>query len=316
MAVYTPVAPDELAAFLDHYDLGALTGCQGISDGIENTNYFVTTSRGRYVLTLFESIGYADLPYYLELMAFLAEHGVPSAHPLADRGGGYLRTLKNRPAALVQRLDGASVDDPDLEHCRAIGAALAHLHRQGRHFTGRRANTRGPRWWRQTADQVLPHLDAGRASLLRDELDHQSRHRNAGLPRGVIHADLFRDNALFTGHRLTGIIDFYYACNDVLLFDLAVTVNDWCRQPDGSLMADKALAILNEYHRQRPLQKHEGTFWPVLLRAAALRFWLSRLKDQLFPRPGELTRIKDPGEFERILRWHRERGGDGMAGWV
>ncbi len=303
MSVYTTIELQELEAFLLAYDLGALVEYRGISDGVENTNYFVTTTGGRYVLTLFESIGFDDLPYYLDLMAFLAEHGVPSAHPLPDRQGAYLRTLKSKPAALVQRLPGASVTEPNLEQCRAIGEALGHLHVEGLTFAGQRDHTRGPHWRRQTAEQLLPFLNAGDAALLQDEVKFQAQFTRSGLPWGVIHADLFRDNALFSGDRLTGIIDFYYACNSVLLYDLAVTVNDWCFR-DNALDADKTLAILSAYHARRPLWANERANWPAMLRVAALRFWLSRLQDLFFPRPGALTQIKDPDEFKRILRAH------------
>jgi len=304
MSVYTKIERPELEEFLRAYTVGTLVEYQGISAGIENTNYFVTTTGGQYVLTLFESIGFDDLPYYLDLMAFLAEHGTPSAHPLADRQGYYLRTCKNKPAALVQRLRGASITHPSLSQCRAIGSALGHLHVVGQAFAGQREHTRGPHWRRATAEQLLPLLDSAAADLLQTEIQFQSRFKRAGLPWGVIHADLFRDNALFVGDELTGIIDFYYACNSVLLYDLAVTVNDWCFHPDGFLEPDKTHAILMAYHARRPLQEQEHAVWPVMLRVAALRFWLSRLQDQLFPRPGELTKILDPDQFKRILQAH------------
>lgn len=306
MSVYTLLEFHELEIFLCHYDLGTLIEYQGIGEGIENTNYFVTTTRGHYVLTLFETLSFEDLPYYLDLMAFLSEHGIPSAHPLPDREGHYLRTLKNKPAALLQRLAGKSVTEPNRSQCRAIGEALGHLHTEGRAFTGRREHTRGPHWRKSMAEQLVPHMNAEDADLLRDELSFLAPYGRSAYPRGVIHADLFRDNALFVNDRLTGIIDFYYACNGVLLYDLAVTVNDWCSYPDASLEAEKVLAILSAYHAQRPLLECEHAVWPTMLRVAALRFWLSRLKDQLFPRPGTLTQIKDPDEFKRILIKHRE----------
>jgi homoserine kinase type II len=305
MSVYTTIAPEELKTFLEAYDLGTLVEYQGIDEGIENTNYFVTTTQGQYVLTLFESIGFDDLPYYLDLMAFLAERGVQSPHPLPDRGGSYMCTFKDKPAALVQRLPGHSVASPTIEQCQAVGEALGHLHLEGRAFAGRRDHTRGPQWRQRIAERLFPHLNPEDAALLREELRFQNQHYDrTGLPWGVIHADLFRDNALFCGDKLTGILDFYYACNGVMLYDLAVTVNDWCIHADGSLEADKAIAILSAYHQQRPLQEREHAIWPVMLRVAALRFWLSRLHDQLFPRPGELTQIKDPNWFKNILREH------------
>jgi homoserine kinase type II len=316
MSVYTRIEPDEMTAFLAEYDLGALQDYQGISAGIENTNYFVTTTVGRYVLTIFESIGFEDLPYYLDLMAFLAEHGIPSAHPMPDRGGSYLRRFKGKPVSLMQRLRGASVTEPDLVQCRAVGDAMGRLHLEGRAFAGHRDHTRGPHWRRSTAEQLLPHLSPEDGALLRSELELQSQYTRAGLPWGVIHADLFRDNALFVGDGLTGIIDFYYACNSVLLYDLAVTVNDWCIRPDGSLDADKTRGILDAYHRRRPLQDREREVWPVMLRVAALRFWLSRLHDKLFPRHGGQTTIKDPNEFKRILVRHRKQQDNLRSLWV
>lgn len=305
MSVYTTVTSQELEALLREYRLGTLVAYQGINEGIENTNYFVTTTQGQYVLTLFESIGYDDLPYYLELMAFLAEHGVPSPHPLPDRSGGYLRSFKNRPAALVQRLQGHSVAAPNNRQCHAIGQALGHLHVEGRSFGGRRDHSRGPQWRQAMAEKLLPHMPTEDAVLLREELDFHAHHyERVGLPAGVIHADLFRDNALFCGDELTGIIDFYYACNGVFLYDIAVIVNDWCTGPEGALDTDKVLEILSAYHGQRALEPVERAIWPVMLRVAALRFWLSRLHDRLFPRPGELTQIKDPDQFKNILRQH------------
>jgi homoserine kinase type II len=304
MSVYTPIEAGELEEFLRAYPLGTLLEYRGISAGIENTNYFVTTTAGRFVLTLFESIGFDDLPYYLELMAFLAEHGIPSAHPLADQQGCYVRTFKNKPAALVQRLEGAGVSRPNLRQCQAIGTALGSLHIVGRHFHLRREHTRGPAWRRTVGERLLAHLNPEDAALLRQELDFQAHYSRSGLPNGVIHADLFRDNALFRGDELMGIIDFYYACHGVLLYDLAVTINDWCTRADASLDWDKALAILTAYHRQRPLEDVEHTVWPTLLRVAALRFWLSRLHDRFFPRPGELTQSKNPDEFKRVLIQH------------
>lgn len=306
MSVYTRIETRELEAFLGEYDLGTLLAHRGISEGIENTNYFVTTTVGQYVLTIFESIGFEDLPYYLDLMAFLAEHGIPSAHPLADLQGSYLRTVMGKPAALVQRLPGTTVARPNLRQCRAIGHAMGRLHVQGQAFAGRREHARGPDWRRATAEQLLPHLHPGDADLLRQELQFQSRYRRTGLPWGVIHADLFRDNALFLGDKLTGIIDFYYACNSVLLYDLAVTVNDWCLGPDGRLNTARVLAILSAYHRERRLEQREHAAWPAMLRVAALRFWLSRLRDKVFPRHGGLTTIKDPDEFKGILLNHVE----------
>lgn len=305
MSVYTRIERHELEEFLCNYALGELVDFSGISAGIENTNYFVTTTHGEFVLTLFETMDAHELPYFLDLMAHLAEHGVPSAHPRADLQGRYLRRLNGKPAALVQRLCGANVDRPTPAQCAALGQALGHLHSAGLAFTGRRAHARGPAWREQTAHKVLPRLSRADAELVQTELQFQAQVRMDDLPQGVIHADLFRDNALFVGDTLTGIIDFYYACNDALLYDLAVTVNDWCSLPDGALQETALQPLLSHYQRQRPLHVREYDAWPALLRAAALRFWLSRLHDLHFPRRGEITHIKDPDVFKRILLQRR-----------
>lgn len=301
MSVYTRVERGELIEFLRDYPLGELTDFTGIKDGIENTNYFVSTERGRFVLTLFETMGAHELPYFLDLMAFLAKHQVPCPEPIKCHRGRYLRSLRGKPAALVRKLEGANVQSPNSAQCAAVGAALGHLHRTGLGFTGRRDNCRGPVWWNSTAQRVLTQLVEEDAALLHQELRFQSLHRVDHLPRGVIHADLFRDNVLFLGDRLTGIIDFYYACNDVLLYDVAITVNDWCSEPDGSLNNACLKNLLSAYQTQRSLESHERPDWPVMLRAAALRFWLSRLQDMHFPRSGEITHIKNPEVFKRIL---------------
>ncbi len=304
MSVYTVVERAELEAFLAHYSHSRLIDYQGIAAGIENTNYFVTTEQGEYVLTLFEQHTAEELGYFLDLMAYLAEHGVPSAHPLADREGHYLRTLKGKPAALVQRLPGESVEHPSPDHCYSLGGELGRIHRVGQDFPERRANPRGPHWWARTARTLEPLLDPADRRLLEEELAFQSDYHFEGLPRGVIHADLFRDNALFVEERLTGIIDFYYACDGFLLYDLAITANDWCVTSDGVLDEERLEALLEGYRQQRRFQPGEPEAWPVMVRAAALRFWLSRLNDLHFPREGEITHSKDPGAFRRILVSH------------
>ncbi len=316
MSVYTRVSHDELKAFLNRYDVAPLVEHVGIRAGIENTNYFVTTTAQQFVLTLFEKHAPEELVYFLELMAHLAEHGVPSPHPVRARDGHYLQTLNNKPAALVQRLQGRSPDHPNQRQCAAIGDALARLHHAGASFTGHRQNDRGPHWWRKTSEHVLPLLSPDDAEILREELRFQGLYRFADLPRGVIHADLFRDNAMFEGDELTGIIDFYYACNDILLYDVAVTVNDWCSYPDASLDMPTTLVLLRAYHAKRPFTAIERGAWPVMLRAAALRFWLSRLYDLHFPRPGEITHIKNPDEYKNILLDRRANESFLQRNWV
>ena len=307
MSVFTKVSHAELEAFLHQYDLGALLGFTGIGEGIENTNYFVDTSRGRWVLTLFERLNYDDLPFFLGLMEHLARHGYPSALPVADNDGQSLKALNGKPAALVARLTGQSVLFPSLAQCAAVGHALGELHKLTASYTGTCFNARGVEWRRSTGETLLPHVADDARALIADELEAQSRLDLAALPQGVIHADLFKDNVLFVDERLTGVIDFYYACNDALLYDLAVTLNDWCALPDGSLDRAHSAALLSAYRACRPPTAAEAQAWPLVLRAAAFRFYLSRLYDWTFPREGDLVHIKDPEPYRRILEHHREQ---------
>jgi homoserine kinase type II len=301
MSVFTTVSPDDLQHWLQDYAVGELRELRGIAAGIENTNYFVTTSTGRYVLTLFEKLTAQELPFYLNLMAHLAEHGVPSAHPVANRAGRYLGTLNGKPAALVARLDGSDVSAPTPVQCAAVGAVLARLHLAGESYRASMDNPRGPKWWNGVLPDILPFLPATEAALLQDEVRFQAQYRFSDLPRGAIHADLFRDNVLFTGDHVAGVIDFYFACTDVLLYDIAITVNDWCVTADGGLDHARTRALLDAYAAVRPYTAVERGAWPVMLRAAALRFWVSRLYDFHLPRAGEMTHAKDPGHFRRIL---------------
>ncbi len=301
MSVYTTVNEDELAAFLHRYDHGQLQSYEGITSGIENTNYFVTTTEAEYVLTLFEQHSADELPFFLDLTAFLSEHNIPCAHPLANKQGRYLEELKNKPAALVQRLRGASLEQPTDSHCFQVGEVLGAMHIHGQSFPQARTNDRGPHWWRETAAKLSGKLDNEQQQMLDDEICFQVSHKHDALPRGIIHADLFRDNVLFDGNHLSGLIDFYYACTDVLLYDLAVTVNDWCSTDDGELNGQLESAMLSGYTASRQLSDAENAAYPVMLRAAALRFWLSRLHDLHFPRAGEITHTKDPMAFQRIL---------------
>jgi homoserine kinase type II len=302
MSVFTPVGRDQLVEFLRNYPAGELLVHEGISDGIENTNYFVTTDRQAMVLTLFETHTFDEMGYFLDLMAHLSEHDIPSAHPVADNDNHYLRMLNDRPAALVQRLDGTSLDHPTDRQCAIIGAAMARMHLAGSSFKDKRDNGRGHDWHMTTAEKLLPQVPAEDAERLQLEMDYQRGNRFDGLPNGVIHADLFRDNALWNGDTLTGIIDFYYASDGALLYDIAVAVNDWCVEADGSFVGSRYRALVKSYHEVRAITSEETDAWPVVLRAAALRFWLSRLHDWHFPRPGEITHKKDPGAFRHIMR--------------
>ncbi len=301
MSVYTPVSARQLAAFLRRYDLGPVTNLQGVPDGIENTNYFLNTERGAYVLTLFEQYTVAEIPYFLQLMAHLAKRGIPSAHPVADRNGEYLNQLNERPAAIVQRLQGASLEKPSPRHCAAVGHYLAMIHKQGADFPLQKECSRDYAWCRRTAHKVLPLLPTEEQEMIRAELAYQAEHDFLQSPCGVIHADLFRDNVLFVGDKLSGIIDFYYSCHWPFIYDLAVAVNDWCNNGNAGWDEVNIKALLEAYRQIREVQPGEIELWPVVLRAAALRFWLSRLKDKHFPRSGTIIHIKDPATFAHRL---------------
>jgi len=305
MSVFTKVSHAELLEFLRQYPLGPVLGFQGIGEGVENTNYYVDTVDGRYVLTLFERLNHADLPFFLDLMEHLAQRGIPCPSPLHSREGATLKKLNGKPAALVQRLTGQSVLFPSASQCASVGALLGNLHVAAADFAGRAANARGAAWRRQTAEQLLPAVDADTAALIRDELAAQDELDLAALPQGVIHADLFRDNVLFVDERLSGVIDFYYACSDAQLYDLAVTVNDWCFDARGGLNTEYARWLVTRYAAIRPPAAAEKKAWPLVLRAAAFRFWLSRLYDWHFPRDGDLVHVKDPAEYRRKLEHHR-----------
>ncbi len=307
MSVFTKVTRDELARWLRDYAIGSLVDLQGIASGVENTNYFVTTTHGRYVLTLFERLSAAELPFYLNLMSHLARHGIPCPAPIADQRNELLGTLAGKPATLVTCLPGAPVMSPQPRHCALVGAMLAGMHLAGRSYAGSQENPRGPKWWRETSVAVMPFLDARRQALLRSELEFQRSSAAPGMPRGPVHADLFRDNVLFEGDGLGGFIDFYFAGVDAFLFDVAVTVNDWCIDAAGELDAVRAGALLAAYAGVRPFTEEERRAWPAMLRAGALRFWLSRLYDFYLPRPGELTHAHDPEHFRRVLESRRER---------
>jgi homoserine kinase type II len=304
MSVYTPVSEAQLTEWLRNYSVGRLRAFESVQAGIENTNYFVTTTQGRYVLTLFERLPAEELPFYLNLMAHLARHGIPSPAPIADLSDQYLSRLNGKPAALVTRLAGKSVERPGPRECAALGALLARMHLAGRSYAAYLENPRGPKWWRAAARAVRTFLDAEERTLLDEELRFQSLYRFPDLPRGPVHADLFRDNALFDDGRIAGVIDFYFAGTDCLLLDLAVCANDWCLVDparDRELDETKTRALLGAYAALRPFVPLERGAWPVLLRAAALRFWLSRLYDLHLPRPGVLVHAHDPEQFRDIL---------------
>ena len=304
MAVFTPVSREALSQWLTHYAVGPLQEQAAIAAGIENTNYFVTTEGGRFVLTLFEKLQAADLPYYLNLMDHLAQRGVPCPRPIPDRQGQFFRMLCDKPASLVTRLSGQSQMSPNTTHCRLFGEQVARLHLAAADYPDDAPNPRGPSWWLTAAARVRPFLDAAQNDLLTGELAFQTAHRFDALPRGAVHADLFRDNVLFDGDRVGGVIDFYFAGTDAWLYDLAIVVNDWCMTPEATLDPGRVQALVGAYQARRAVSAVERAAWPVMLRAGALRFWLSRLFDLHLPRPGEVLHPHDPTWFERILKHH------------
>jgi homoserine kinase type II len=322
MAVYTEVGFAEADALCQRLGLGALTDLQGIHSGIENTNYYATTVRGQWVLTLFERLHAEQLPYYLRLMQHLAARGIPVPAPQPDATGSLVHGMAGKPASVVTRLPGSHRLRPDAMHCHQVGQMLARMHLAGIDFDMQQPHLRGLSWWSDTVPLVLPHLGAEQAQLLADELAFQ-QHLAASpagqaLPRGPIHADLFRDNVMFDDtagpDRLCGFFDFYFAGTDTFLFDLAVCLNDWCSDPaSGALDEARATAFVLSYESARPLSTGEQRALPALLRAGALRFWISRLWDWHLPRSAALLSPKDPAHFERVLRariatpWHPPR---------
>lgn len=304
MSVFTCVSEADARSLLEQFEIGALSQLEGIVSGIENTNYFLTTTQSTYVLTLFEQLSVEELPFFLRLMSYLSNQQVPCPQPVANKNGQMLLDLHHKPASIVSRLHGKSITTPDLSHCAEVGSTLAQIHLAGQSFEVHRDNPRGSAWWKALAPQLAPKLSTDLAELLHNEIRYQALHRFQDLPRGIIHADLFRDNVLFHEGQLTGVIDFYFACTDSWLYDLAITVNDWCVNENITIDAARVRALLQAYHKLRPLSALERGAWPVLLRAAALRFWVSRLFDLHFPREGELTHAKDPEHFRLLLSHH------------
>jgi homoserine kinase type II len=307
MAVFTPVSQDQASQLLSDLGLGQLTQLRGIEGGIENTNYFASTDQGEYVLTLFERLTHDQLPFYLYLMKHLAEQGIPVPKPAANLDGDILHALCGKPAAVVNRLTGQSQLAPQIAHCAQMGSMLARMHLAARDYQRSQPNLRGLTWWNETAPAILAHMDEAQSSLLRCELAYQNHMAQsaayAALPQGPVHADLFRDNVMFEAETLTGIVDFYFAGVDTWLFDLAVCLNDWCIDfPTGAHVADRARALLAAYQSVRPLQMAERALLPAMLRAGALRFWISRLWDFHLPRNAAMLTPHDPTHFERVLR--------------
>jgi homoserine kinase type II len=310
MAVYTDVAAEELARFVAGYDIGDLLAYKGIAEGVENSNFLVHTSRGHFILTLYERrVAERDLPFFLALMEHLAGRGITCPQPVRNRAGETLGRLAGRPAAIVTFLDGMWIRRPSAAHCAALGEALARLHLAGVDFPMHRDNALSVTGWRALFAVCGKHADDVRRDLkglLAAELDLLEREWPQGLPQGVIHADLFPDNVFFLGDRLSGLIDFYFACTDTLVYDVAICLNAWCFEQDHSYNVTKGRALLASYAKTRALSPAEWEKLPLLARGAALRFLLTRLVDWLNVPPGALVRPKDPIEYLRKLRFHQK----------
>jgi homoserine kinase type II len=310
MAVYTDVAADELAEFLSPYDLGELLSYKGIAEGVENSNFLLHTARGSFILTLYEKrVAKDDLPFFLALMTHLAAHGINCPQPVKNRNGEALGSLCGRPAAIISFLEGIWLRRPNAAHCAGVGEALAKMHLAGANFTMTRANALSVSGWRPLFERAADRADTvqpGLRDLIARELDYlESGVWPADLPLGVIHADLFPDNVFFLGEALSGIIDFTFACNDLLAYDVAICFNAWCFEPDHSFNVTKARAFLSAYGRARKLSEAEEAALPLLARGSALRFLLTRLVDWLNVPPGALVKPKDPLEYVRKLRFHQ-----------
>ncbi len=309
MAVYTDVSFEDLEAFLGAYDLGTVHAFKGIAEGVSNSNYYLLADAGAFILTLYEQrVEAADLPFYLGLMDHLAQRGLPCPTPVRTRSGAWTGMLNGKPAAILTFLDGVSLRRPTSEHCGLAGRALAELHAAGESFNGTRRNALGPEGWVKLSADCAPDADSvagGMRNLVETELRTLLETWPRALPDGVIHADLFPDNVLFMDNRVSGIIDFYFACNDWLAYDLAVALNAWCFEPDGAYNVTKGRALIAGYQGLRPLLAEERDALPLLCRGAALRFLLTRLYDWIHRSPGALVRIKDPKEYVRRLRFHR-----------
>jgi len=312
MAVFTPVSLDDLIDWMPQFNLGKPLAIKGIASGIENSNFFLTTETGEYVLTIFEKLTFAQLPFYLHLMRHLAERGVLVPVPVPNHQGEIIHSMHGKPASIVTKLEGSSQLSPQPVHCAEVGAMLAKMHLAGQDFEIRQPNLRAIDWWQATTPVVMPYLPESQQRLLRAEMHAQEAfaasdtyHR---LPRGPVHADLFRNNVMFDGERLTGFFDFYFAGCDTWIFDVAVTVNDWCIDLEsGALDVPRVRALLDAYHAVRPFNDAEKHAWQPMLQAGALRFWLSRLYDFHLPRKAEMLTPHDPTHFERILRQRIEQ---------
>ncbi|WP_037588527.1 homoserine kinase [Stenoxybacter acetivorans] len=307
MSVYTSVSDDEMRLFLADYTLGEFIALRGIAQGVTNSNYFLDTTAGTYVLTVFEVLQQAELPFFLLLKQYLSERGVACPAPIARKDGRFDSVLANKPACVVRCLNGHDVSVPTEKQCFHTGAMLAKMHLAVADFPLSMPNPRYDVWWHESAQKLLPHLSQDDAQLLQDEIVFLDRHSGSHLPAGIIHADLFKDNVLLNGDEVAGFIDFYYACRGIFMYDLAIAVNDWAHTADHHLRGDFQAAFLNGYQSVRPLSAAEAAYLPIAQRAGCIRFWVSRLLDYHFPQAGEMTFIKDPNVFRDLLLVLREQ---------
>ncbi|MGF6147139.1 Homoserine kinase [Kingella potus] len=301
MSVYTSISDEEMRIFLADYDLGSFVSLTGIAQGVTNSNYFLNTTCGRYVLTVFEVLQQEELPFFLLLKQHLSSNGVACPTPVARRDGQLDSVLAGKPACLVSCLNGADTGRPTAEQCYNTGAMLAKMHIAGQSFPMHMDNPRHSRWWHESAQKLFPVLNKEDAELLADEIAYLDTHPDSSLPRGIIHADLFKDNVLLDGSAVSGFIDFYYACDGSFVYDLAIAVNDWARTADNILDTERTDAFIHGYESVRPLSAAERAYFPTAQRAGCIRFWVSRLLDFHFPQEGEMTFIKDPNAFRNLL---------------
>lgn len=301
MSVYTAVSDDDMQQWLQNYTIGKFISLQGIAQGITNSNYFLTTTQGRFVLTVFEVLQQHELPFFLLLKQHLSQNGVACPAPIARRDGRFDGTLAGKPACLVSCLPGRDTSLPTPRQCYHTGAMLAKMHLAGTSFEAHMPNPRHAAWWQAAAAKLMPHLDAKDATLLQQEIDFLAQHPDTHLPSGIIHADLFKDNVLLDGDNVTGFIDFYYACHGSFVYDLAIAINDWARMADNHLDDGLQTALMDGYQSVRPLTEAETAYLNTAQRAGSIRFWVSRLLDYHFPQAGEITFIKDPNAFRDLL---------------
>lgn len=305
MSVYTSVTMDAMRQFWSNYDLGELYAVDGIADGVTNTNYWCQSNTGKYVLTIFETLSKEQLPFFINLLSFMSDRKIPCGFPIKDKGGLIVQTIESKPAILFICLPGKTLTAVEPEHCQQLGRLVAQMHLAGRDFPLTRSNDRGLQWRVAMVEQLRECLPDDELKLIEDEIAYQSNIGFDELPQGVIHADLFRDNVLFDGDQLAGVIDFYFACTAEWLRDCAICVNDWCLTQQGQLDGKRTQAFLDAYQQVRPWTDLEQAYWPAMLRSCALRFWLSRLYDQYFPADSSVGVKKEAEEMKRLLLLHR-----------